>query len=454
MIECSIFHNGAYDLPAQQLASGMSLYRGTLLDSHEAAKRSLVNQVRQGILADRLGYDAFYMSEHHFNTEGPEFSPNPLVVEAAIACQTSRIRLGQAANILTWWHPIRLAEQVAMVDVLSGGRVECGLGRGFQPRESEVFGWPYGSTQQDQERNRAYFAEAYELLIKAWTQPSFSHHGEFFSIPPSFTKWHNRQTIAQFGQSGFGPPLDEVLQLGEPDDYSAGNPVEGATTILKQLSVYPQPVQKPHPQLWMPVFSGRTADFIARHGLNGYALAAPTPMVKGMATRYLAAAESAGWPDYRDRGAFKFGWDGEKRRGVAPLRWVHVEDGGVGNVRRFLEGLEVAWDYYGAFGFAALLTDDGSDAKITGELLTKRGIAIVGSKQEVIEKIVQLRDELGSEDLNMLHNFEGIGLRGEEVEEQMQLFAEECMPVLRREMGGGPELSAPGIDFSATGVAV
>jgi alkanesulfonate monooxygenase SsuD/methylene tetrahydromethanopterin reductase-like flavin-dependent oxidoreductase (luciferase family) len=204
----------------------------------------------------------------------------------------------------------------------------------------------------------------------------------------------------------------------------------------------------------MPSFSGRTADWIAEHGLNGFALAAPTPMVKAMATRYHAAAERAGWPDYRDRGAFRFGWDGEKRRGIAPLRWVHVEEGGVGNVKRFLEGLEVAWDYYGAFGFAALMTDDGSDGKISGELLQRRGIAIVGSKQEVIEQIIGLRDEIGSEDLNMLHNFEGIGLRGEEVEEQMQLYAEECMPVLRRELGGAPDLPSVGLDYAPAAARV
>jgi alkanesulfonate monooxygenase SsuD/methylene tetrahydromethanopterin reductase-like flavin-dependent oxidoreductase (luciferase family) len=86
------------------------------------------------------------MTEHHFQPEGPEFSPNPLLVEAAVAAQTKRIRLGQHANITTWWEPVRLAEQAAMLDVLSGGRLEFGIGRGYQPREAEVFGhrrcWP------------------------------------------------------------------------------------------------------------------------------------------------------------------------------------------------------------------------------------------------------------------------------------------------------------------------
>ena len=83
-----------------------------------------------------------------------------------------------------------------MLDVLSGGRLEFGIGRGYQPREAEVFGHRLGGTIQDQERNRAYFQEAYDIIIKAWTEPSFAHHGQFFSIPPTWTKWNHKQTIA------------------------------------------------------------------------------------------------------------------------------------------------------------------------------------------------------------------------------------------------------------------
>src|SRR5262249_55278057 len=122
--------------------------------------RIMVDQVRQGVLAEQLGYDFYFMTEHHFQPEGPEFSPNPLMAEMAIAAQTRRIRLGQATNILTQWHPLRVAELGAMLDVISGGRVEFGVGRGYQPREVEVLGFPYGASIQDQERNWAYFQEA------------------------------------------------------------------------------------------------------------------------------------------------------------------------------------------------------------------------------------------------------------------------------------------------------
>src|SRR5437899_5762979 len=263
MLEVGLFHNGATDLPLRRLDTGMVVPAGTLADMHASNQRVLQSQVRQGALAEQLGFDYFWMTEHHFQPEGAEFSPNPLMVPTAVAAQTSRIRLGQFANILTWWHPLRFAEQSAILDVVSNGRLECGVGRGYQPRENETFGRNYGSTIQDQERNRTSFEEAYELVLKAWTEPSFSHHGENFSIPPTYTKWHHAQTMELFSQPGYGPPLEQVLKVGKPDLYSGGNPVVASTTVLKQLSVFPQPIQKPHPQLWMPLTSERSIRWAA-----------------------------------------------------------------------------------------------------------------------------------------------------------------------------------------------
>ena len=253
MLELAIFHNGAVDLESA-IVDGTRVNTGTLAETSESFQRVLVNQIRQGVLADELGFNYWFMTEHHMQPEGVEFSPNPLIAETAIAARTSRIRLGQMANILTWHHPIRLAEQGAMLDVISGGRVEFGVGRGYQSRETEVLGGAMGSTVQDQERNRAFFQECFDIITKAWTQPSFSHLGEFFSLPPSYTKWGNPSTIAYFSQEHVGRDLDSVLDIGPPDMYSSGPPVYATTTTLKEISVYPQPIQKP-----------TAADVAARH---------------------------------------------------------------------------------------------------------------------------------------------------------------------------------------------
>ena len=448
MIEIEVFHNGASDLKATTTESGVVVNDGSLDEVHQSYQRVLVSQIRQGILADQLGFDYWFMTEHHFMPEGPEFSPSPLLAETAIAAQTKRIRLGQIANILPWWHPIRVAEQAAMLDVISGGRLEFGIGRGYQPREAEVFGRPYGATIQDQERNRAYYHEAYEIIMKAWTQTSFSHHGEFFSIPPSYTKWHHQSTMAYFGLPKAGRKLEDVLELGEPDMYSSGSPVMAATTTLKEISVFPQPVQKPHPQVWEPVTSERSIRWTARHGVNAFTVPEPTSRLKRNIEIYYDEAQRNGWPDRLNRGSWKLGWDAEKHRGFACCRYVHiVQPGQRGDqdLQHYKHALELQWDYLGAFGFGAVLAEldepmNDPRMKVTGDLLMEKGVAIIGTPDQVAEQILRIKEIGGYDDFFFTAWFEAGGYKSAEIEEQMQLFATEVMPVLRRECGGGPTL--------------
>ena len=378
MLEIGVFHNGASSLPVITTKEGVTLNDGSLAEVHRVAQETLVNQVRQGILAEKLGYQSFWLTEHHFQPEGAEMSPNPLMVQMSVAAHTKNIRLGQAANIIVWHHPVRLAEQIATLDVISGGRVDCGIGRGYQPRENETLGRPYGSTIQDQERNRKAFEEAIALMKKCWTEPSFSHHGENFSVPPTYTKWNHKQTIAYFQRDKAGRRLEEVMQLGDPDMYSAGNPVQATTTTLKELQVFPQPVQKPHPQLWEPLTSARSLKFAAEHGINGVMIAEPNDRLRRNIEIYYEAAEKADFPDMHNR-----------------------------------------------------------------------EIAIHGSKQFVIDKIMKMRKECGYDDFCFLGWFELGGFEAQETEEQMQIFAEEVMPVIARECGGKVELPARGLALLA-----
>ncbi|HMM75197.1 MAG TPA: LLM class flavin-dependent oxidoreductase [Gammaproteobacteria bacterium] len=452
MIEIGVFHNGASDLPPVRTRDGTVCNDGSLAEVHAAAQRTIVNQVRQGILADRLGFDYWFQTEHHFQPEGAEMSPNPLASEMAIAANTRRIRLGQAANIITWHHPVRLAEMAAMLDVVSGGRVEVGVGRGYQPRESEVFGRPYGSTIQDQERNRVAFHEALDILIKCWTEPSFSHRDEFFSIPPRYTKWNHKQTIAYYGLDKVERNVEDVLSLGPPDMYSAGSPVLATTTTLREISVFPQPLQKPYPQLWEPLTSPRSIRFCAERGVNGYFIVEPNSRLKQNVEMYYEDAERAGWPDRLQRGAFKYGWDCDKRRGIVTCRYIHLLLPGMDRdkeLERLKFALEVQWDYYGPFGFAALVSEAGEDSmdlrtKIRPESLLAKDIALFGTPAEVVEKIMRTKEYVGYDDFMFHAWFELAGFQGAEIEDQMYYFAEECMPLLDRACGGRPP---PRTDF-------
>ena len=304
--------------------------------------------------------------------------------------------------------------------MISGGRVECGIGRGYQPRENETLGRPYGSTIQDQERNRKAFEESIAIMKKCWTEPSFSHHGEFFSVPPTYTKWNHKQTIAYFQQDETGRRLEDVLALGDPDMYSAGNPVQATTTTLKELQVFPQPLQKPHPQLWEPLTSARSLKFAAEHGINGVMIAEPNDRLRRNIEIYYEAAEKAGFPDMHNRGRFKFGWDAEKRRGIMTSRYLHITRPGKEKeaLERAARAIELQFDYYGPFGFGAVVArlDEPMfdlNKKVTAQMLREREIAIHGSKQYVIDTIMKMRKECGYDDFCFLGWFELGGFDGQ-----------------------------------------
>jgi len=450
VFECFVFQNGALDLPAKATPSGVVICDGSLPELQESARRVLINQIRQGILADRLGFSTFAMTEHHFSIEGAEFTPSPILAEVAIATQTKRIRLLQLANIITQHEPIRLAEQAAMLDVISGGRMEFGMGRGYQSREVETFGNVLGSSLMDEERNRVYFNEVAELIKRAWTEDSFSFHGDNFSLPPKHVIWHHKQSIAKFDDPVTGRDTEQVFEIGAPSSHPV--PVFANRTTLKELTVYPQPVQKPHPQIWQVASSERTIRQAAANGAN-IALEVPNAASRREVATYYAECEKTGWPDRLQPGRpFKYGWDCERRRGVVVNRFLHIADKGIGDLDRAGRALELEWDYFGPFGFAAALANPGedipNDLKVTPEWLRDdRKMALHGTVDHIIAGLLELKEEVGLDDFALSAWFELAGFEGVEIEEQMQCFAEEVMPVLERECGGRPELPVSNISF-------
>ena len=452
MIEFGIFQNGASFAEPKEV-DGVYVASGDLEASHLSRQQTVLDQIRQGILADQLGFDYYWLTEHHFQPEGAEFNPNPILTEMAIAVHTRRIRLGQNANILPWHHPLRLAEQLATLDVVSGGRVEIGIGRGYQPREAETLGAPLGSTVQDQERNRSHYEESYAILLKAFTEPSFSHSGEFYTIPPSYTRWNHKVTKAYFSQPDVGRTLDQVLDVGPPDLYSAGNPVLATTTRLREISVLPQPLQKPHPQFWEPTTSERSIRWAARNGINSIFIAEPNGRLEKVVGRYFDEAAKNDWPDRLDRGEFKYPYDSEKRRGCAIGRWVHIVDKGVGDREKFMRGLQMQWDWYGSFGFALALVEPGDPIpdladRVSPEWVVEKKVALVGTVDYVVEEILKTRSIIPGGDFSFTCYFETNGLSQTEVEDQMRIFAEEVIPALQRECGGGPDFPESTLEWA------
>ncbi len=135
--------------------------------------------VEQIQYSEAVGFDYCLIAEHHFTTYGN--SPAPLLQALYIGQRTRRLKIGTAAVILPVWQPLRLAEEVAVLDNLIDGRFLCGVGRGYQPYEMAGFG---GNVAESRQR----FQETLEVLLKAWTQKeSFTYDGEYVKIARSVT---------------------------------------------------------------------------------------------------------------------------------------------------------------------------------------------------------------------------------------------------------------------------
>lgn len=221
----------------KKLDNGFVIPNVSLENLHQEAKHQIQEQVDISVLADQLGWDYVFQREHHFTLLG-SISPNPVLSQAAVASQTENVRLLQIANILPWHEPIRLAEQLAMLDILSAGRVEVGVGVGTNPRETETLGQYWGGTSQNEVENGQSFREKFEILIKCWEQNSISYLGQFHKIPPAYTEYYNRHEYYYLANSVSGT---------SPEKYMKENM---GTNILKSLSIFPQPIQTPHPALF------------------------------------------------------------------------------------------------------------------------------------------------------------------------------------------------------------
>jgi natural product biosynthesis luciferase-like monooxygenase protein len=130
--------------------------------------------LEQSDRAEQHGFHSVWFAEHHFHTYGGHI-PSVPILATAVAMRTTRVRLGSGICLIPLQDPIRVAEQFAMLDCLSAGRLEFGIGRGFQKSEYDNFGRDMGDS-------RELFEEAYTLIKKAWTEDNFSFEGKFRQV--------------------------------------------------------------------------------------------------------------------------------------------------------------------------------------------------------------------------------------------------------------------------------
>jgi alkanesulfonate monooxygenase SsuD/methylene tetrahydromethanopterin reductase-like flavin-dependent oxidoreductase (luciferase family) len=203
-----------------------------LLGSAQAQGTDRARGVGQGfddfigynIEAEALGYHSSFMVEHHFS--GWAQVSATITLLTWIAARTTTLRLGTAVTVLPWHNPVLLAEQVATLDGLSGGRFDFGVGKGYRHSEFHGFCIPIGESH-------ARFEEALEIMLRAWsTAGRFSHHGRFWNFddivvepppaqaphPPVWMAAGREASVREVAARGFNLILDQfagVEQIGE-----------------------------------------------------------------------------------------------------------------------------------------------------------------------------------------------------------------------------------------------
>ncbi len=176
---------------------------------HKTEREIIREQMELMRAADDLGWDSVWPAEHHFTEYG--YCASPALSLAAIAAQTRRVRLGTGVVVLPLNHPLRVAEDYAFLDHISDGRVDLGIGRGYQPLEFQRYG-------VEQTGTRGMFHEGLEAIRQAWTHGRVNLEGEHYQF--------------------------------------------------RDVPIRPAPVQRPHPPIWMAALSAETFEIAGRYGLN------------------------------------------------------------------------------------------------------------------------------------------------------------------------------------------
>jgi alkanesulfonate monooxygenase SsuD/methylene tetrahydromethanopterin reductase-like flavin-dependent oxidoreductase (luciferase family) len=328
-----------------------------------------------GDLAEPLGFDSLFALEHHFT--GYAMSPSPTQVLSYFAGRTRRITLGTAVIVLPWHDPVRVAEEIALLDVLSGGRCLFGFGRGAASVE-------YAGMRVPMEEARGRFVETAKIVVAALTQESFEWDGEFFKIP--------------------------------------------------RTSIRPRPISHPERRFYASSVSPESAEIMAKLGFGVLVIMQNEwPKAAQDIDRYRDLARSVGHAPRppiiltniscaEDRGEAE-----ERAATYLSRKWdsidthYHFSDGHLATVK--------GYEFYGGMAKTYSKMKDESFRKKATEFYVK--IQVVGTPDDCLQQLAELHRLTG---LDHLVTEFGYGcMPHEEAELNMRLFAERVMPVLQRD---------------------
>ena len=328
-----------------------------------------------GDLAEPLGFDSLFALEHHFT--GYAMSPSPTQLLSYYAGRTKRITLGTAVIVLPWHDPVRVAEQIALLDVMSGGRCVFGFGRGAASVEYAGFRIPM-------EEARARFVESAKIVVEALTNDAFEWDGEFFKIP--------------------------------------------------RTSIRPRPISHPERRFYASSVSPESAEIMAKLGFgllvimqNEWPKAAEdiqryrelttsvghTPRAPIILTN-VACAESRAEAQERAEQYLARKWDSIDTH-------YHFSDGHLANVK--------GYEFYGGMAKTYSKMKDESFRKKATQFYVK--IQVVGTPDDCLQQVAELHRLTGLD--HLVTEFGYGGMPHDQAELNMRLFADRVVPVLQRD---------------------
>jgi len=362
--------------------------------------------------ADELGLWGVSSIEHHFHSEGYEVGPNPGLLDAYWAAITTNIRVGQLGYTMSAQNPFRVAEDVAIIDHLSGGRSFCGFSRGYQARWTNILGQHLGTratlspsgnqekmaeldevTRQgrisDDQINREIFEENVELVLQAWTQDSVESKGRWQVPFPH--------------DEGVDWTMTATREMGAEGEMDKNGKI-------RRVSVVPKPLTQPHPPIF--VSSNASKETVEYCGPRGFI---PTYFSKieraaEFGGAYVTAAATAGK-------TYALG------QNQALVRWGQIAET-TEEARQMVTDYDVAifQDLYAGTTPMKFDPDHPVDSVI------KSGLWVVGTPDEVREQYVELWRQLPAEYVVLIYHY--AQQPAESVIRQLELFMEHVKPAL------------------------
>lgn len=357
-------------------------------------------------MADEMGFDAMATTEHHFHSEGYEASVAPLMLYTDLAARTKRIKFASLGLVLPTWDPIRVAEEIAVLDHLTKGRFIAGFARGYQDRWTNVLGQHYhvtGAPMDGSEvdaHNRSVFEEVFKIVKMAWSQESIRFQSKYYEVPTPYEEGIRRWPVAQNWTSKYGAP-------GEVDENGT----------VQRICVIPKPYTQPHPPIWQPFsVSEKTIRWCATEGILPWILVSHPPSFRALCEAYKDEAAKAGHT--LDLG-----------KNVGAFRSVHLGNnyteayslGAHSQGTGFIE-------YFSGFGFFEAYRFPGETGPVphTFERMVEAKYSLVGTADDIKRELDALRKNSNIEWFGWY--FDQGMIPWDDAKRQLEMFATKVMP--------------------------